>query len=141
MSFVDSQALPLPLSGGELLQPHCLLPAACSFFISTPFPKGPPPNNSSPLCHFRPPSLKLALGESFLVLTVEQILFNITFEEFPPSAGSPSPLLPLPLLTWYQGFLLCTYSLCCVATACYLHWDNVLVAPPQWYHEVDLRKS
>lgn len=51
-----------------------------------------------PLCHFRLPFLKLALGESFLVLTVEQILFNITIESFLPCCWLPSPLLLLPLL-------------------------------------------
>lgn len=112
----------------------CLLLAP--FFISTPFPEGLP-NNSSPLCHFRLPSLKLALGESFLVLTVEQIPFNRTIESFLPCCWLPSPLLLRPLLPLQQGFLLGGIPCACLVTACCLHRHDVVVVP-RWSHEVDL---
>lgn len=71
------------------------LPAALPC-ISASFPRSFL-HTSHPLCHFSLPALKLALGESFLVLTVEQILFNLTME-IPPvllAPFTPSLLPPL----------------------------------------------
>lgn len=110
----------------------CLLLAP--FFISTPFPKGLP-NNSSPLCHFRLPSLKLALGQSFLVLTVEQILFNITIESFLPC--SRHPFSSCPSSHCGRDSPRARIPCACLVTACCLHRDNVAVVPSRWAHEVD----
>ena len=74
----------------------CVLPDALSF-IAASFPKGLLNTSHPGLCHFRLRSLKLALGESFLVLTVEQILFNITIESFLPCCWLPlTPSPPAP---------------------------------------------
>ena len=99
--FLFSLQRGLSPSRGGFLQPHLPLLYALSFMGLASFPKGlfntslPPPNP----CHFRLPSLKGALGESFLVLTVEQILFNITIESFLPCCWLPTtPSPPAPPL-------------------------------------------
>lgn len=78
-----------------VLRPH--LPFACCPPLHFSLLSKELLQTSHPLCHFSLPTLKLALGERFLLLTVEQIVFNLIME-FPPVLLAPlTPSLLPPL--------------------------------------------